>query len=213
MDSGPSTEFDKEASLALQENHRVNPADPELGLSKNRQITLRLLDDQEQIDCNFWCGVFRSGNLNMSQLTEERDVRRVFERAMKDGVAESGPLMISDSRFLPPRFLFLMPSPQLEFRERAIWLGKLTKTIRSWNTPCMGLSIPPEVLATDHSSIGGGNVAQELISQILTELIENSKIRDYYLLIGTMGLNGALNTAQRLRQELKGNDINLLVFH
>ncbi len=180
-------------------------ADPDLGIPEGRPITLRIVTQEDEAECNFWVGLFKKGELDPSKIMDLPSIPDMFAEAATKGVTDNGPLMLTDSFSTPPKYLYLLPLPHEDFRDRAIWIGDLVKTTKSWSPASVGFYLAPELLQSE--------TCDELIQQILRELICNSEINDFYLLVGDHGLNSVLNSAIHLKHEFDQEKINLFVFH
>jgi hypothetical protein len=179
--------------------------DPDLGIPKGRPITLRIVSNENEAECNFWVGLFKNGTLDPSTIMDLPSIPQMFIEAATKGVTDSSPLMLTDSFSSPPKYLYLLPTPTEDFRERAIWIGDLVKTAKSWSPKSVGFYLAPDLLDEKN--------CDELIQQILRELIFNSDINDFYLLVGEHGLNSVLKSAIQLKHEFDQEKINLFVFH
>ena len=180
---------------------------PDLGLPNERPVTLRLVSSDSEAECNFWVGLAQlDGTLTPGQiLDDQRSIQDVFADSASKGIAGDQPLLVTDTERVPPRYLYFLGPPAGEFRERAIWLSELTKTIRSIQPGAIGFYLDPQLASEDED--------HELVLAILRELIRVSDTVDYYLLIGEYGLNTLLNASVKLRAELLQDSINLYVFH
>lgn len=180
--------------------------EPDLALPYDRPVTLRLVASSEEAECNFWAGLSTPGTMTPSDiLDDQRSIRDLFTDAATKGIAEDGALLVANTLKAPPQYLYFLPAPRDNFRDKAIWLADLTRTIKSIQPGSIGFYIAPELeLDDDH---------HELVLSILRELIRVSNTSDYYLLIGDHGLNTLLNASVRLRSELMQDAINLYVFH
>lgn len=177
----------------------------ETNLLDRRTVTIKLATKQTDTQCNFWIGLARKGELSPGSLLDKTDVAKVFEEAAQKGVSDDGPIMLSDTSVVPPRFVYLTQLPGTDFRERALWVTALVSMIKSWAPKTAGFYMAPELIE-EHDS-------QELLSQVLRELILTTDSTDFYLLVGAHGLNKVLNTSLRLKLEIENETLNLLVFH
>ena len=182
-----------------------SPIEPDLGIPSGRPITVRIVTDENEADCNFWVGLFKNGPLKPSTIMDLPSIPEMFVEAAARGVTDTSPLMLTDSYSVPPKYLYLLPTPRNDFREKVIWISELVKTIKSLAPKSCGFYLAPGLLDQDN--------CDELIQQILRELIFNSEINDFYLLIGEHGLNAVLNSAIKLKQEFDHDKINLFIFH
>ena len=183
---------------------RIKNDEPELGIQSERPVTLRLVNREEDADCNFWVGLARKGD-NIPTGLMEGDIPSILAKAADEGLTEEGPLMLSDSLQTPPRYIYLLPVPEENFREQTQWIKNLVDTIQSWSPDSAGFYFAPELLT--------GHQSHQLLSQILRQLILASNTSSFYLLIGSHGMNAVLNNALKLRSELSKDAVNLYVFH
>lgn len=184
---------------------KIAPLDkPDHGAQSQRPVTLRLVATEADADCNFWVGLARKGD-NIPSGLMEGDIPSILAKAAAEGLTEEGPLMLSDSLQTPPRYIYLLPVPDENFREQTQWIKNLVDTIQSWSPESAGFYFAPELLSSRH--------CHQLLSQILRQLILASNTSSFYLLIGSHGMNAVLNNALRLRSELIKDSVNLYVFH
>lgn len=178
---------------------------PEFDVPKARPVTVRLVTHEDQADCSFWVGLSMPGSLSPLQLMDVGQVPTMLFEAAAKGLNEHGPVMLSDTSVEPARYVYLIPAPSSDFRERAIWLQELIKTVKSWAPQAAGFYISPELVAAKDS--------HELLLQILREIILHSLTSSFYLLLGSHGMNAVLNAALRLKSELDSETLNILVYH
>lgn len=179
--------------------------EPAINVPTTRPVELYLVNGEAEAACNFWVGLARQGGHSPAQLMDLKEVPALLAEAATRGVDENGPLMLSDSSCVPPRYVYLLPLPRDEFRDRAVWIHDLVQAIKAWATPCAGLYIAPELMDSAE--------AHDLLLAVLREAIRNTQTQEYYLLTGTHGLNSVLNAALRLKAEMDSDTLSLHVFH
>jgi len=179
--------------------------EPALGVLERRTVTLKLAIADNEANCHFWIGLAKPGELTPASLLDQKNVSAVFAEAASKGVSDEGPIMLSDTSVNPTRFIYLLQVPGPDFRDRTAWVTSLVNMIRSWAPRTAGFYMAPELILANDS--------QELLQQVLRELILTTPATDFYLLVGTHGLNAVLNTSLRLKLELESDTLNLLVFH
>ena len=169
----------------------------------NRALAIHLISQEDMPSCPFWIGLFQKGSLSANVLFESKNFEEVFERAAREGLAESAPVMLSDSMQSPTRYMYLLPEPGHEIKRRAEWIHSLITTITAWSSPKVGIYLAPALVSQ--------KLMHELLQQILTEAMEKTKLTDYYLQTSTHGMNSILNTALKIKAEL--DSIEAYVFH
>lgn len=179
--------------------------EPSINLSTTRPVELYLVTNEAETTCNFWVGLARQGAQSPAHLMDLAEVPVLLTEAAIRGIDETGPLMLSDSSRTPPRYIFLLPTPRDDFRERAIWIHDLVGTLKSWAPACAGFYISPELMNSAD--------AHDLLLSVLREAIRNTQTEEYYLLTGSHGLNSVMNAALRLKAELDSETLSLHVFH
>lgn len=179
--------------------------EPEINVPTTRPVELYLVTTEAEAECNFWVGLSRQGGHSPAQLMDLAEVPSLLTEAAIRGVDEQGPLMLSDSSRTPPRYVYLLPVPREDFRDRAIWIHELVATIKSWAPPSAGLYIAPQLLESTE--------AHDLLLSVLREAIRNTTTEEYYLLTGTHGLNSVMNAALRLKAEMDSETLSVHVFH
>lgn len=180
-------------------------AAPVTAPSAVRQVNIRVVASEGEADCRFWVGLVARGKRPPASLMEIDDIREVLGEAAKGGIAEAGPLMLSDAAHQPPRFVYLMPAPGAELRDRDAWIHAGVQTIKSWQPQAIGFYLAPELVDAPES--------HELLLAALRELIAAGVASEFYLLIGTYGLNALVNAALRLKREMENDLVNLFVYH
>jgi hypothetical protein len=189
------------STLAKSQGAKVGPA-IETEITGRKPITLRLVTREDDADCSFWVGFASHGSVVPTKLMDG-EIPAILARAAKEGLADKGPVMLSDSTRDPPRYIYLLPLSQPQESQR--WVETIVETIRAWAPANAGFYFAPELITNA--------LAGDLLLQVLKGLVKNSPTTSYYLLVGTQGTNAVLNIALRLRQELLKDTVNLYVFH
>ncbi len=169
-----------------------------------RVVTLTISSDEE-LECFFWMGLFKSGELNPQDVYEFGSIEEIFEGVASQGIREEAePLMITNTTVNPPRFVYLVPSsPGAGLSSESI--NELSMTLRSWAPSSLGLYLSAELC--------GHDLAAELLLKILRRLIVETGIKRYFLLAGKLGVNQVLNVALKLKFDVEDEDLNILIFH
>lgn len=163
------------------------------------------LTDAPGIDCNFWLGLATRGEKTPQNIMAEPTVVSMLDQAATTGLAEDAPIMLSDTTQAPSQYLYLMPVPETDFRDRSLWIHNILETIKNWSPEKIGIYLHPAVMASDP--------AKDLLRSVLTALIETTGIRNYFLLVGSHGVNDLINTALTVKSELETSDREVVVFH
>jgi hypothetical protein len=163
------------------------------------------LTESPGIDCNFWLGLARRGGKTPQNVMAQPTVAAMLDDAATEGLAEEAPMMLSDTTQVPSQYLYLMPVPETEFRDRSLWIHSILETIKNWAPQKIGIYLHPAVMASEP--------AKELLRSILTALIETTGIKNYFLLVGSHGVNDLINTALTVKSELETSDREVVVFH
>jgi len=194
------------ASPSVTDMNPTRVTDPNVGISARRTVTLKIATLDAETNCDFWVGVASSGKISPLLLLEEPSVQTIFSRAAAEGVTESEPIMLSDTERASPRFVYLLPMPGAEFRDQVLWVDDLVATIRAWSPRRVGFYLAPELLDT--------GTGQSLLLMAMKELIGSTDVNEFYLLVGSHGLNTVLNGALQLKEEIdEDQSLNFMVFH
>ncbi len=197
----PTSEGTEYSSLAVA---TMRPGQDPLSI---QPIEIRLVPSDVGIPCNFWIGLTVRGPETPTRLMDFKDVGALFGEAASRGVNEPGPLILSDTSTKPPRFVYLLPIPTSDPKEREAWTLQILSTVSAWAPPAVGFYIAPELMTTQ--------AAQDLLRSVLTRLIDTDSgcPEEIYLLIGTYGLNALLNVVLQLKGELETETRKLFVHH
>ena len=168
-----------------------------------RSVYLHLISQQDMSQCSFWVGIFHRGPQQPQDLFKLDSMDAAFEIAAKEGLAESGPMMMSDCAIQPPRFLFFMPEPPHDLRKKSEWTQQLVDTIASWAPQQVGIYLSPRLV--------NQKLMTELISETLRAAISKTQVKDYYLQTTTHGLNAILNTSLSVKRHV--DHVDTFVFH
>lgn len=163
------------------------------------------LTDAPGNDCNFWLGLARKGLRTPQNIMGGTSVANMLDEAAVEGVSDDAPIMLSDTTQIPSQYLYLMPVPELEFRDRSLWIHNILETTKNWNPETIGIYLHPAILSSE--------AAKDLLASTLTALIETTRIKNYYLLVGSHGVNSLINTALKVKAELETADREVVVFH
>ena len=155
--------------------------------------------------CNFWLGLASKGERTPQNVLGAATVVKMLDDAAVEGVIDDAPIMLSDTTQTPAQYLYLMPVPETDFRDRSRWIHTILETIKNWNPETIGIYLHPAVINSDS--------AKDLLGATLTALIESTRIKNYYLLVGSHGVNALINTALKVKTELETADREVVVFH
>lgn len=201
QDIGDEPGIDPQTPAAVNAEQKVLPHFHESQLTRcNLYLT-----EAPGTDCNFWLGLARKGEQTPQSIMGGISVATMLDDAAMEGVSDDAPIMLSDTTQIPSQFLYLMPVPELEFRDRSLWIHQIIETTKNWNPETIGIYLHPAILASD--------AAKELLASTLTALIETTRIKNYYLLVGSHGVNSLINTALKVKAELETADREVVVFH
>ena len=169
-------------------------------------ISLTLISKADQGLCNFWVGFYRPGSESPGKLLEVNCLLDLMEKAAKEGLKTSEPVMLSDVVSEDyKRFIYLSPPPGSSEEVRSRWVGSLTDTIQAWGPGQVGLGVSPALLKFPDDI--------NILKEILISLITGTECRNFYLLVGDSGANAILNAALALKPEIKNAGFQLSVFH
>lgn len=174
----------------------------------DRTVSIHIVDPADMDYCSFWVGVFPKGKLEPQDLlANSDDLFGALELASKNGLNEGDPVMVSDTVSQPARFLYLLPCPNSDFRNRVDWIGRVTDTVKSWAPERIGVYLTPELLQRDE--------AQDLLNQLLRDLIQQTHAKDYFLIPGGHGFNAILNASLELKAEMldESQGVSVFIYH
>lgn len=163
------------------------------------------LTESPATDCSFWLGLARQGEQSPQNIMSQPSVVSMLNEAATAGLSETAPLMLSDTTQVPSQYLYLMPLPESDFRDRSQWIHNILETVKNWNPDKIGIYLHPSVVTSSD--------AKDLLRAILTALIETTGIKNYFLLVGSHGVNDLINTALVVKNELETGDREVVVFH
>ena len=174
-----------------------------LNATPNREaFTIRLVDDDQKM-CHFWVGLSKSGVRTPKELLDRSTVSAILISAAKDGLAEEGPLILSNSDLSPPRYIYLLPKPDLKRTQG--WLGDLLSAIKSWSPKTMGFYFASEIIDLPE--------AEFLLEKVFREFLKYIPTRDIYILAGDHNSNALLNLVLRMKDKFWKDGVELFVFH
>ena len=185
--------------------HSTADSNPKVDISTGRKVEARIVREAATTGCDFWLGLMQQGAHKPLDLLGKSTVDEIFKLAANDGVREDGPVVLFDSVAEKTLGLLLMPVPDANFRNRTLWVEKLTATLTPWGPQRLGIYLAPEILGPDPK--------MELLTTILRAVIQNSYLNEIFLLTGNHGTNLLLNALVRLRQELLSENFELYVYH
>ena len=174
-------------------------------INTGRQVIARIVRDASASPCEFWFGLAKSGSHAPLGLLGEKPTDDLLKIAATEGISESGPVVLFDAKSESPRGLLLMPLPEAKYQDQTGWLDSLITTLLPWSPDRIGIYLAPEAIGTDPS--------MELLSAVLHRIVQNTRIREIFLLTGNHGTNHLLNAALRLKQELTTDEFELYVYH
>lgn len=173
-----------------------------------RSVALHIVNPEDMDFCSFWVGLFPQGELAPQDLLgTSDDYFGALELAAKQGLKEQDPVMVSDTVAQPARFLYLMPAPTTDFRERFDWIARVADTVKSWAPDRIGIYLTPDLIKQLQAS--------DLLNQLLRQLINGSNARDYFLIPGGHGFNTILNAALELKAEMldESQGVSVFIYH
>lgn len=168
-------------------------------------FNLRLVND-DQNECHFWVALSKHGSLTPNELLDQKSVSQILIAAAKEGLSEEGPIILSDSRISPPRYVYLLPKPELKKTgTKSMWLQDLSAAVTSWSPPALGFYFAEELMTVPE--------VDTLLEKIMLDILKNISTRNIYFLIGTYNINTILNFALRLKDRFWKSGIEIFVFH
>ena len=179
-----TTVMDKQESMGLEESTQVSST-----------IYLRTTDEIELDICNFWLSFYTKGTLSPQTLLEIPSVEEALDKAVTTGICEEGPLMLTDSSYIPPKFLHLVPMP-VNLNDNA-WIDKISDTLASLGITVLGLRLSNPKLDISQ--------AKDVLYSVMNQLIEKTSIKSYYFFTKDRGINPLLNVILSLKHSSKKN--------
>ena len=174
-------------------------------INTGRQVIARIVRDAYSSNCEFWFGLAKLGPHPPLGLLRKTPTDDLLKIAATEGISESGPVVLFDAESESPRGLLLMPFPEANYQNQTGWLDSLLATLLPWSPDRIGIYLAPEAVGVDPS--------MELLSSVMQQIVQNTRIREIFLLTGNHGTNHLLNAALRLKQELTTDEFNLYVYH
>jgi hypothetical protein len=165
-------------------------------------ISAQIIRPFEMASCTFWIGLFHKGKLAPTDLWAKESVYSLFEEAASSGIAEAGPLMLSDSIKTPARFIYLLPEPP---PNRTEWIQQIIDTLKTWSPQRVGIYISPSMMDSAQFRV--------LLTEIISGLVQSTTINEYCLMPGKFGTNSILNALLELKEELSTIGIPFKIFH
>lgn len=205
--------MNEDHSAIEQENSNIDLAglnfeSPDLEPSPevpSKVIGIHLINPEEMSNYCLWVGFFQKGSMQPPDLMDTESILELFEKAASDGLAESAPVMLSDSSTSPKaRYIYLLPEPDTG-EDPSDWVKQLVSTVKSWSPEKVGLYLAPSLLTKSSS--------QTLLKKIISELVISTKTTDYFILPGKHGTNSILNTALEIKADLDKENVKIYVFH
>jgi hypothetical protein len=173
---------------------------------KVRVVNLSLLGSAAEAACPFWIGLATRGSKAPGRLMDQPDIGTLLTEAATTGVSEEGPLMLSDTLMVPPRYVFLMPRPGASAAERQAWTKNLTSSLAAWAPPEVGFYVAPAAMP----SRDGLALLLEVLSDAIPHLPATNT---FHLLTAGHGVNLVLNGLLKLKAKLEIPDVSLYVYH
>lgn len=176
-----------------------------VGHSK-RELSINIITSRiEHQSCNFWIGVTTDGKIAPTSLLHEESTDKIFEDVTECGIQGGGPLMLTDTSWQPPRYVYFTTIPKSDLNVISTWIFKINEIIASWEVDSIGIYLAPEHF---------GEINSLKLLQKLTEKIAlNKNINHIYFLVGKHGLSHILNTAHRIKSTLIDLGHIVTVFH
>ena len=183
-----TTVTDKPESLQVEETETVS-----------NTIYIRTTDEIELDICNFWLSFYTKGTLSPQTLLEIPSIEEALDKAVTTGICDEGPLMLTDSSYLPPKFLHLVPMPSDILDDT--WIENISKTLASLEIKVLGLRLTAPKLDVVQ--------AKGMLYSVMNRLIEKTDIKSYYLYTKDRGINPLLNVVLSLKHA-SSKDITIL---
>jgi hypothetical protein len=125
--------------------------EPVINLPKQRLVAVHLVASENDAPCSFWVGLAPEGDQVPAKLMDYTSIGTLLTEAATRGVKDGGPLMLSDTSVVPPRYVYLLPVPKEQLIDRAQWIADLVTTVRSWSPESAGFYIAPELLESEEA--------------------------------------------------------------
>lgn len=173
-------------------------------LSNERNLAIYITRPDETQSCDFWIGLYRSGNNSPANLLETSSVEEFYKMATEQGLSDDKPILLSDTALVTPKNYYLIPENDWVTRPDTA-IKQIGKTLKALRPKKAGLYFCSDL------------VPQSSLTELFTEtLIEafKSSTREYYLFVGDMGINRLLNIAIDVKTAIEretGEEI--FVFH
>ena len=168
-------------------------------------ITVMIADESGFDECNFWIGFFKKGVTEPLELSKSDKTKETLNIAMNEGINESQPLMISNSQAEPPRFIYLVPIPDLARADTAQVSSVFVKTVKSLRPKKVGVYFVPGKNSGDNLLI--------FLQEVLFRCAQETGTREFYLYPGKHGLNSILNTAHYFKKQMEEKKVGVYVYH
>lgn len=181
---------------------------PSLEREKNiglRDIVINIASSQQAMECRFWVGLYKRGELLPSQVCYADGVEDVLRQSAEKGLADSEALVISDALQEPPRYFYLMPAGSTcSFKEGEV-LQDIINAISSWQPQKIGVYLAPDLLSSADQ--------MDQLLRLLVSFVGRDMANEYYLWPGDYGFNAVLNTALKLKELVDSNAVEVRIWH
>lgn len=178
---------------------------PAPGYAGPKTVAIRLVSTHADERCRFWIGLTAKGANTPTSLLAETSIGALFHKAAQIGINETPPVLLTDTDLSPPRFVYLAPVPQDEFRARVMWTDALLQSLKSWTPTAIGFYFAPELITN--------NQLKELLDLMLQKIIADGTVQEIYLYVGSYGINTLLSSILRLKAELDSEKISINIYH
>lgn len=171
-----------------------------------RCVRIHILSPDKQTTCQYWLGLYRHGSLKAADILKTDNIRDIFENAVDPGINETKHVMIADTLGGESRILSLIPAssnPDAPIDQNS--LNEAQKTITSWPPETLGICLSPQIVSASS--------ARQLTIDLISTLIEHTKISDFVVDPGAFGHNHALNVAITVKKNCCIPNTTTFVFH
>lgn len=179
---------------------------PTVGAPVERSdITIDVVVGMGDVPCDFWVGLYRTGDRSVADVASAAEVADIFRGAARDGIKVAGPVLITDTLRDRPTFLYLMPPPARGAGTDLHWVQTSMRNIKSWEPEYVGFYMAPELLDIESSA--------PVLFEMIARYAETHSTRRFCLFVGEHGFHRVLNLALFIKAEMERTQIKVLVRH
>lgn len=202
----------------FENKHEVIDSLELLGLGKSQAaqqydtsedaLECHLKHSTENIDCNFWLGIYSNGKLDAKDIINSESTDIALKKASEEGLRGSDPILFSNCESGETVYTLLVPENNSEPLES--WLSEVYKSINSISPKMIGLYFGKKQLDRDGlkktielflnlARIGEGK-SQGLFSKV-------------YIMTAGHSFKNILNVMFEIKKDFMEQGFNIKVFH